>query len=198
MPESAFRYAGSGGDQRLAFTGFHFGDLAAVQHNAADHLNVEMPHVEDTAAGFAHYRESFGKNVVERGAPGKLFFKINGFCGEIDIGELLDRGFEIIDFRDQGPQRFNLALITRAEYLGQCFIKNLKRHKDRCIYYSFQRSAISCQLSAFGRLCYGLLESGIQERMKDFRELIVWQKAHELTLAIYRVTARFRVTRRMV
>src|SRR5579863_9798197 len=27
--------------------------------------------------------------------------------------------------------------------------------------------------------------------MKDFRELIVWQKAHELTLAIYRVTAAF-------
>ena len=27
--------------------------------------------------------------------------------------------------------------------------------------------------------------------MKDFHELKVWQKAHELTLAIYRVTARF-------
>jgi len=27
--------------------------------------------------------------------------------------------------------------------------------------------------------------------MKDFRDLIVWQKAHELTLAIYRVTAEF-------
>ena len=27
--------------------------------------------------------------------------------------------------------------------------------------------------------------------MKDFRELVVWQKAHELTLAIYRVTAGF-------
>ena len=27
--------------------------------------------------------------------------------------------------------------------------------------------------------------------MKDFRELKVWQKAHELTLAVYRVTAAF-------
>jgi four helix bundle protein len=27
--------------------------------------------------------------------------------------------------------------------------------------------------------------------MKDFRALTVWRKAHELTLAIYRVTARF-------
>ena len=27
--------------------------------------------------------------------------------------------------------------------------------------------------------------------MKDFRELKVWQKAHQLTLAVYRVTADF-------
>lgn len=27
--------------------------------------------------------------------------------------------------------------------------------------------------------------------MRDFRELIVWQKAHELTLEVYRVTANF-------
>ena len=27
--------------------------------------------------------------------------------------------------------------------------------------------------------------------MKDFRELKVWQKAHELTLAVYQITANF-------
>ena len=34
---------------------------------------------------------------------------------------------------------------------------------------------------------------GIQRgcRVKDFRELKVWQKAHELTLAVYQVTASF-------
>jgi four helix bundle protein len=34
---------------------------------------------------------------------------------------------------------------------------------------------------------------GIQRRvhMKDFRELKVWQKAHDLTLAVYRVTRDF-------
>jgi four helix bundle protein len=29
------------------------------------------------------------------------------------------------------------------------------------------------------------------KRVKDFRELKVWQKAHELTLAVYRITATF-------
>jgi hypothetical protein len=28
--------------------------------------------------------------------------------------------------------------------------------------------------------------------VKDFRELKVWQKAHELTLAVYQLTATFR------
>jgi four helix bundle protein len=33
----------------------------------------------------------------------------------------------------------------------------------------------------------GLIESSVQ----DFRELRVWQKAHELTLAVYKATASF-------
>jgi hypothetical protein len=64
---------GSGGDQRLAFAGFHFGDFALVQHHAADQLHVEMAHVEDAAAGFADYGEGFDQQVVERGALGEFF-----------------------------------------------------------------------------------------------------------------------------
>ena len=50
-----------GGDQRLAFTGLHFGDLAAMQDHAADQLHVEMAHVEDAPAGFADDREGLGQ-----------------------------------------------------------------------------------------------------------------------------------------
>ena len=39
---------------------------AAVQHHAADELHVEVPHVEDAPAGFAHDRERFGQQRVER------------------------------------------------------------------------------------------------------------------------------------
>jgi len=31
----------------------------------------------------------------------------------------------------------------------------------------------------------------VYQGVKDFRELKVWQKAHELTLSVYRVTAAF-------
>ena len=80
--------AGQGGDQRLAFAGLHFGDLAVVQHHAADQLDVEMAHVEDAAAGLADHGEGFDQKVVERGALGDSLFEFDGFGGQIDIGEL--------------------------------------------------------------------------------------------------------------
>jgi len=33
---------GKGGDQGLAFTGTHFGDLALVEYNSAHHLDIIM------------------------------------------------------------------------------------------------------------------------------------------------------------
>ena len=59
---------GQRGDQRLAFAGFHFGDFAAVEDDAADQLHIEMAHVENAAAGFAADGEGFKQQVVERRA----------------------------------------------------------------------------------------------------------------------------------
>jgi hypothetical protein len=58
------------GDQRLAFAGAHFGDLAQVQHHAADQLHVVMAHAEHAARGFAADGEGFGQDLVERFAVG--------------------------------------------------------------------------------------------------------------------------------
>ena len=41
------QHDGAGGDERLPLAGLHFGDLARVQHHAADHLHVVMAHVVD-------------------------------------------------------------------------------------------------------------------------------------------------------
>jgi hypothetical protein len=62
--------AGEGGDQRFAFAGFHFGDLALVQHHAADQLHVEVAHLHRAPAGLADHGEGLGQNLVERGALG--------------------------------------------------------------------------------------------------------------------------------
>ena len=52
--------------QRLALAGAHLGDLAVVQHHAADQLHVEMAHAERALARFAHHREGFRQQLVER------------------------------------------------------------------------------------------------------------------------------------
>ena len=61
-----------GSDQRFAFAGLHFGDLALVQDHAADQLHVEVTHVENTAAGLANDRESFHQNLVQGFLDGRL------------------------------------------------------------------------------------------------------------------------------
>ncbi len=53
--------AGQRGHQRLAFTGTHFGDLAVMQHHAADHLHVEVAHAEHALAGLANNGKGFGQ-----------------------------------------------------------------------------------------------------------------------------------------
>ncbi len=57
---------GQRGDQRFAFAGFHFGDFAFVQDDAADQLHVEMAHAERAAAGFAHQRKGRDNGRLER------------------------------------------------------------------------------------------------------------------------------------
>ncbi len=71
---------GQRGDQRLAFAGLHLGNLAFVQHHAADQLDVEMPLAKGALAGLAHGGKSRHQNVVERPAAGELFFELVSPC----------------------------------------------------------------------------------------------------------------------
>jgi hypothetical protein len=57
-------------DERLAFAGAHFGDLAVVQRHAADQLDVEVAHLQRALAGLAHDGERLGQQRVERLAVG--------------------------------------------------------------------------------------------------------------------------------
>ena len=71
-----------GGDERLAFAGGHFGDLALVQGDAADELHVERNHfpfegmaahddflAAQAAAGVFDHGEGFGQNFIQPRGP---------------------------------------------------------------------------------------------------------------------------------
>ena len=54
-----------GRDQGLAFAGLHLGDHAAMQHDAAHQLHVEMALAERAFGRLAHGGEGIGQQIVE-------------------------------------------------------------------------------------------------------------------------------------
>ena len=56
---------GHGGHQGFAFTGFHFGDLALVQHDAADELDVEGAHPQHPDRGLPGRGKGLGQQVIQ-------------------------------------------------------------------------------------------------------------------------------------
>ena len=54
-----------GGDQRLALSGFHLGDLPLVQHDTAGELDVVVPLANIAPRRFPNRREGFGKQVIQ-------------------------------------------------------------------------------------------------------------------------------------
>ena len=110
---------GQRGHQGLAFTCSHFGDLAAVQGDAADQLDVEMAHVHEAAAGFAHYGEGFDEEVVQGRTLSQFFLEFDGLGGEIDIGKRLDARLQVVDRRDDRHHGLDFTLVLGAKDLGQ-------------------------------------------------------------------------------
>ncbi len=111
---------GQRGDERLAFAGLHLGDVAAVQHHAADQLHVEVPHVEHAAAGFADDGEGFRQQVVERFAVGDALAELGGLAAQLLVGEgRRSRASSALISSDERAQPLQLALVLGADDLGE-------------------------------------------------------------------------------
>ena len=57
---------GHGGDERLALAGLHLGDVAVVEDDAAQDLDVEGSHAEGALGGLARDGERLEQEVVEQ------------------------------------------------------------------------------------------------------------------------------------
>ena len=101
--------------QRLAFAGAHFGDFAAMQHDAADHLHIEMPHAQHALGGFTHGGKGFGQDVVQRLAGFELSLQLGRLRLQLVIGKRTDLVFQTSDAHDDRPQRLQIAIIRRPE-----------------------------------------------------------------------------------
>ncbi len=97
---------GQRGDQRLAFAGLHLGDLALVQHHAADQLHVEVALAERALGGFANRGEGRHEEVVKRGALGKLAAEVIGAQLQLIVaqpGDVLLQRIDRLDARVVAP-----------------------------------------------------------------------------------------------
>ena len=106
------------GDQRLAFAGLHFRDLALVQHHAADELDVEVALTERALGSFPHGGEGRHQNVVKRGAFTKLLFEFVGASAQFLVGKFLQFRFQRIDGVDARPIGADAAVIRGTEQLA--------------------------------------------------------------------------------
>ena len=104
-----------------------------MQHDAADQLDIEVAHVQDAPAGFAANGEGFDQQVVESGSPLAMrCLKSTVFCGQFGVGELLQRGLEIVDRGDKRTDTLDFAVMFRAKYLGECTVEHGSRGYYQC------------------------------------------------------------------
>ena len=68
VPRKRVQVERRGGGERLALARKHLDRGAAVEPDAAQKLDVKMPLAKRSPRRFAHKRERFGKDIVERGA----------------------------------------------------------------------------------------------------------------------------------
>ena len=110
--------AGKSRNEGFPFAGFHFGDLPLVQRISTDQLHIEVPHVQDSFAGFARDGKRFGKDVVQGRTVRYTLFKVWGFGLELGIGKAGDAGFKGVDFRDDRLDFFDFPFALRPYELG--------------------------------------------------------------------------------
>ena len=108
---------GQGGDQGLAFAGLHLGDIAAMQHHAADQLDVEMALAEGALGGLAHHRKGFGQNIVQGLARFQPRLEGGGHGLELFVRHGLEARLQGVDLGHSAPERLDLALVGGAENL---------------------------------------------------------------------------------
>ncbi len=112
-------------NERLAFARAHFGDLAEVQHHAANQLNVEVAHLEDALAGFAAHRKGFDQQRIHARPLGDTLLEFLGLAAQLLIAQLGDLRLEGVDRRDGFLVLLDKPLVTAAKY----FFKKTGNHR---------------------------------------------------------------------
>lgn len=114
-----------GGDQRLTLAGTHFGNLAIMQHHAADHLHVEVAHVQDPLSDLADHGKRLRHQVIEFFTllkPGSELIRLGP---QLLIRKFLDLRLQPVDLGNHLQHPLDKAVITTTKDL----LENLTDHE---------------------------------------------------------------------
>ncbi len=104
-----------GRHQGLAFAGLHLGDHAAMQHDPAHQLHIEMALPQCALRRLAHRGERLDQEVVELGAAFELLLELGGAGAQRLVRQLLELRLDLVDLCDKRPEAFDVAIVGRAE-----------------------------------------------------------------------------------
>ena len=107
------------GDQRLALAGGHLGDLALVQHHAADELDVEVTHAERAPGRLPADGERRGEDVVDVGAVLETLAELRGLRPERRVVQCFELRLERVDGHDVRLKPLDVTLVFRPEDLTE-------------------------------------------------------------------------------
>ena len=102
-----------GGDERLALTGLHLGDVAQVQRRTAHQLHLVVELTEGAAGGLAHDRERLGQQVVERLAVAVALLERVGERAQFGVGQIDVVVLERLDVIGNGRKSADLSCLHR-------------------------------------------------------------------------------------
>jgi hypothetical protein len=105
------------GDQGLALSRLHFGDLAAVKGDAPDQLDIEVTLAQGALGGLPHGCEGLGQQRVQLLPPVQALAKLGGLGLELGIGEADEFGLEPVHQLDERDNQLDLAVVLGTEDL---------------------------------------------------------------------------------
>ncbi len=132
------------GDERLAFTGGHFGDPAVIKDVAADELDVEMPHLDVPPGGLANGGERLGQKVLRPSAAGDGGLELACLGLQRFVAELLHRLFERRGLTGHCHVSLHQTLVPRAKDLDESLAYLFKSHSI-CFLFQPIRIRIPCE-----------------------------------------------------
>ena len=110
---------GQSGNERLALAGLHLRDLPPVENDAAQQLDVVVPHSQGPARGLADGGECGHQQIVEAGALVEPGAGLAGATAQLIVAQRLELRLEGVDRIDERLEPLQIAVVLAAEDSGE-------------------------------------------------------------------------------